>query len=74
MSYHSFVSKFETLPASLQREVLDFVEKLLKKYSISRKIKSGKKKKLKFDWAGGLSHLKENYTSVELQHEANEYR
>jgi hypothetical protein len=30
--------------------------------------------KFKFDWEGGLSDLKEQYTSVELQHKALEWR
>lgn len=33
-----------------------------------------KKSKFKFDWEGGLSNLKEKYTSVELQHKALECR
>jgi hypothetical protein len=33
-----------------------------------------KKGKLTFDWEGGLSDLKEKYTSVELQHKAMEWR
>lgn len=33
-----------------------------------------KKCKFKFDWEGGLSNLKEKYTSVELQHKALEWR
>ena len=32
------------------------------------------KKGFKFDWEGGLSNLKEKYTSVELQHKALEWR
>ena len=31
-------------------------------------------KKFKFDWEGGLSELKEKFTSVELQHKALEWR
>lgn len=33
-----------------------------------------KQKKFKFDWKGGLSDLKEKFTSVELQHKALEIR
>ena len=32
------------------------------------------KKGFRFDWEGGLSDLKEKYTSVELQHKASEWR
>ncbi len=31
-------------------------------------------KKFKFDWEGGLSEVKEKFTSVELQHKASEWR
>jgi len=33
-----------------------------------------KEKKFKFDWEGGLSDLKEKFTSVGLQHKALEIR
>jgi len=29
---------------------------------------------MKFDWAGGLTELKDKYTSVELQHKISEMR
>jgi len=32
------------------------------------------RKKIKFDWEGGLSKLKNKYTSVQLQHKALEWR
>ncbi|HGJ65487.1 TPA: DUF2281 domain-containing protein [bacterium] len=32
------------------------------------------RKCLKFDWEGGLSDLKDKYTSVELQHKVLEWR
>ena len=31
-------------------------------------------KKFKLDWVGRLSELKDQYTSVELQHKASEWR
>lgn len=34
----------------------------------------GHQKRFKFDWEGGLSELKEKFTSVELQHKASEWR
>ncbi len=30
--------------------------------------------KFKFDWGGGLSNLKDELTSVELQHKVSEWR
>jgi len=62
-------AKLEELPDDLKKEVLDYMEFLLQKYR-----KEEKKEKFKFDWEGGLSELKEKYTSVELQHKALEWR
>lgn len=61
--------KLEELPEDLEKEVLDFIEFLLLKYG-----KKNEKRKFKFDWEGGLSDLKDKYTSVELQHKALEWR
>ncbi len=62
--------KIQELPEDLKREVLDFIEFLLKKY----KSKENKMKKFKFDWEGGLSELRGKFTSVELQHKVLEWR
>jgi hypothetical protein len=32
------------------------------------------KRRFKFDWAGGLEDLKDQFTAVELQHRLNEQR
>lgn len=62
-------TKMQRLSEDLRKEVLDYAEFLLSKYQ-------GKKteKKLKFDWEGGLSEMKEKFTSVKLQHKATEWR
>ncbi len=52
-----------SLPAELQQEVFNYA-----KYLADTKV-SKPKHKLKFDWAGGLSDLRDQYTSVELQHD-----
>ena len=62
--------KIRELPEDLKREVLDYVEFLLKKYRGRESIA----KKFKFDWEGGLSEIGERFTSVELQHKALEWR
>ncbi|MBC8184550.1 DUF2281 domain-containing protein [candidate division KSB1 bacterium] len=62
--------KMEKLPEQLIPEVIDYVDFLLSKYG-SKKIDNSK---FKFDWEGGLSKLKNKYTSVELQHKALEWR
>ena len=59
----------DNLPPHLRKEALDYIEFLLKKHH-QRKTR----KPMRFDWAGCLSHLKNQYTSVELQHKASEWR
>ncbi len=58
------------LPLDKQREVIDFIEFLQEK---ERKNKQ-EKCSFKFSWEGALSELKDKYTSVELQHEINNWR
>ncbi|TAK57697.1 MAG: DUF2281 domain-containing protein [Bacteroidetes bacterium] len=55
--------KINKLPPELQQEVELFIQQLLDKG------KKQKKQKPKFEWAGALRHLRNQYTSVELQHE-----
>lgn len=56
------------LPPELQREVRDFVQFLIDK-------RVGKSRgKPTFDWAGSLKDLRDQYTSVELQHKISEWR
>jgi len=62
--------KIRKLPEDLRKEVLDYIEFLLKKCK-REKIES---RKFKFDWEGGLSEIREKFTSVELQHKAVEWR
>jgi len=63
-------TKIQKLPENLRQEVLDYLEFLINKYQ-NKKLKA---KKFKFDWEGGLSEIKEKFTSVELQHKALEWR
>ncbi len=62
-------TKLDELSEGLKKEVLDYIDFLIMKHR-----KEEKKGKLTFDWEGGLSDLKEKYTSVELQHKAMEWR
>jgi len=62
-------TKLDELSEGLKKEVLDYIDFLIMKHH-----KEEKKGKLTFDWEGGLSDLKEKYTSVELQHKAMEWR
>jgi len=56
------------LPQELHQEVEDFVEFLLKK-----RLKRHRKKPT-FRWAGALKDLRDQYSSVELQHKISEFR
>ena len=65
METHLIQTKLE----ELKKEVFDYID-----FLIMKQYKGGKKEKFTFDWAGGLSNLKEKYTLVELQHKAMEWR
>lgn len=71
MKAENLVLKLQSLPLSVQKEVMNYLDFLLNKYSAEKTSKKKKSAKLKFDWEGGIAHLKKNYTSVELQHKAN---
>ncbi len=63
----SVEEKFRRLPSELQREVMDFIDFLL------RKVKKKPAKKLRLDWAGGLKEYRDKFTSLELQKKALEW-
>lgn len=56
------------LPPAIRTEVFDFVEFLLTKH------RKKDHPHMTFDWAGGLADLRAEYTAVELQHKASEWR
>jgi len=56
------------LPPELHQEVEDFVQFLL-----SKRLKT-KGRKLRQDWAGALEDYRQQYTSLELQKKALEWR
>jgi len=58
----------EQLPPDLQKEVRDFVAFLLER----RRRKYGRK--LRQDWAGALRNYRDQYTALELQRKALEWR
>jgi len=64
----SIDKKIKRLPDNLQKEVEDYIDFLLSKNS------RHKKKKLKLDWIGGLKEYKDQYTALELQKKALEWR
>ncbi len=59
--------RIRELPPDLAQEVEDFLDFLLEK----RRPKAGGT--LKLDWAGALTDLRDQYTSVDLQHKALEW-
>lgn len=56
------------LPQMQQVEVRDFVEFLLTRQ------RSYPRRKPQFDWAGALRDMRDDYTSVDLQHEIARWR
>ncbi len=62
--------KVRELPDEVKRQVFDYVDFLLNKYPT----KQNTQNKFKFNWEGKLSDKKEEFTSVELQHQASEWR
>lgn len=72
MTAQEIEQKIKQLPKDLIEEVGNFIDLLLKKHHSSQE-KAGNDD-FKFDWEGGLAKLKQQYTSVELQHESMEWR
>jgi hypothetical protein len=56
------------LSPELQQEVYDFAQFLMNKKN-KKKVKS-----FTFSWAGAMKDLRDQYTSVELQHKISEWR
>lgn len=63
-------ANMQKLPPHLISSVVDYVEFLVGKYAETKP----RRKKFKFDWEGELSGLAEEFSSVELQHKALEWR
>lgn len=61
-------NKIQNLPPDLIDDLNDYINFLLSKS------KHKKKRKLKQDWAGSLGDISNNYSSIELQKKALEWR
>ena len=61
--------RIQELSPDQRREVEDFVEFLLQKKRLEKSAR-----KLRMDWAGALSEFRDQYTSLELQKKANDWR
>jgi len=60
--------RIKELPPELRREVEDFVE-----FLVEKRMKRPRGKPI-FGWAGALKDLRDQYTSVDLQHKISEWR
>jgi hypothetical protein len=60
--------KLKKLPRDLKDEVEDYVD-----YLLERKCKKNAKKP-NLNWIGGLREFKDQYTALELQKKADEWR
>lgn len=60
--------RIKDLPPELRQEVEDFVD-----FLIERRFKRFRGKP-EFNWAGALKDMRQEYTSVELQHKIVEWR
>ena len=69
MNTEPFEKKFNKLPEYLKKEVIDFIEFLTKKHQMPKDSIN-----FSFNWEGSLSELRKDYSSVELQHKAAEWR
>ena len=63
--------KVQQLSPEKQTVALEFIDFLLQKQAPSS---PPERPGMKLDWAGGLKELRDQYTSVELQKKANEWR
>lgn len=64
----SLEEKIRDLPAEYRQEVEDFIE------FINEKRLKRDRKKPRFDWMGAAKDLRNQFTSVELQHKISELR
>jgi Protein of unknown function (DUF2281) len=65
--YAALPELVQSLPSEMQQEVQDFIEFLLEKQG------HRPKGPFKLDWRGALRDLRDQYTSVELQHKITEW-
>jgi len=70
MKIDDIETKIKKLPDHVIEEVIDYIDFLLDKYG-SKEISGDK---FSFNWEGGLSKLKNKFTSVQLQHKSLEWR
>ena len=64
----TIVEKIRQLPPELQKEVIHFIDSLLMPK------KSKREKRPKLEWIGGLKAYRNQYTALELQKKASDWR
>lgn len=70
MTFHEIVESIRELPPELQQEVGIFAHSLVERSRTNgKRIPASAAKPMTLKWRGALSHLREEYTAVELQHE-----
>lgn len=72
MSHEAIIAKIESLPEEYRKQLLAFLNFLAEQSS--QLAPSTKPPGFKFNWAGGFADLGKQFTAVELQHKANEWR
>lgn len=76
LEVRSLAEVVQTLPPEAQREVLDFVEFLVQKWTHREQGEEAAQSSdpLRQDWAGALRDYRAQYTSLELEQKALEWR
>lgn len=75
MQARSLEELVQALPAEARKEVWDFVEFLVEKWSRQPQEKQARSGgPLRQDWAGALRDYRAQYTSLELEQKALEWR
>jgi hypothetical protein len=73
MDMSNYISDFDDLSKHIQHQLIEYAEFLLGKYGKNKKSKKNGMK-LSFSWENGLKELKNNFSSVDLQHKINDLR
>ena len=70
MSTIEIEQKIKQLPNHLLPEIMDYIDFLMSRYGQMRQPKNN----FTFEWEGGLADLANQFTAVELQHQAINWR
>ena len=62
--------KLRRVPPQLIPEIMDYIDFLINKYGID----VSNKRKIEFQWSGGLANISKQYNSVQLQYKSWDWR